>query len=71
MERWECLNENGMYDVSFDVELKPCPFCGGRPYITEKHYYDYYILCSHCFSNMPIMDLGTAIRDWNRRAHET
>ena len=57
-----------------EITLKPCPFCGGRAYITET-FQKMHINCEHtseCIcrtgtwlsSNLP---LETQIRRWNER----
>ena len=38
------------------MELKPCPFCGGKPNIKDKS-----IVCSDCGCELP------SERDWNKR----
>lgn len=72
MEQWQILNENGMFDVSLYAELKPCPFCGGRPYIDflPDRFHTYFILCSKCMCRMQVVDIGLAVRDWNKRYNE-
>lgn len=64
------------------IELKPCPFCGGK---AEKKGQSYtgenyvFILCSRCGASGPIMTTkqprikdedNPAIEAWNRRVTE-
>ena len=61
------------------IELKPCPFCGGKAKITYYHHYDYltdkvcWVSCTkkNCKVN-PETDgfetEGAAIKAWNKRA---
>lgn len=56
-----------------DVELKPCPFCGGKAYYNEKKLR---IECAKCKANMPGVLSFKGVwnykyylaRLWNRRA---
>ena len=57
------------------AELKPCPFCGGLPYLFEKevefpHYIGtaYTIKCDRCFASVADIDREVAEAKWNRRA---
>lgn len=46
------------------IELKPCPFCGGRALIA----YDHWIYCADCNAESTFYeDLNDAIEAWNRR----
>ena len=58
-------------------ELKPCPFCGAKPYIFVNKYRhneeSYMIKCSNTQCNIipctyEQMDLEYVIESWNRRA---
>jgi Lar family restriction alleviation protein len=52
--------------------LKPCPFCGGRPYFTDSgHGPGCAIRCSQCSARVE-SDTGKdhAITQWESRAHE-
>ena len=59
------------------AELKPCPFCGGKPSIISfKHTYStffvYQVMCFSCHTQPKFFGRGTtkgkAIEAWNRRA---
>lgn len=54
-----------------NTELKPCPFCGGKPVLLKHNDEDYYkVFCECCgarqwtFANRTDRD---AIRNWNTR----
>jgi Lar family restriction alleviation protein len=52
--------------------VKPCPFCGARPYFTDSgHGPGGVIRCSQCSARIE-SDAGRddAIAQWERRAHE-
>ena len=62
------------------AELKPCPFCGGKPkIITFKHSYSrfliYQIMCFSCYTQPRFFVRGEteqkAIEAWNRRVGDT
>jgi len=59
-------------------ELKPCPFCGGKPHIHHRiDSFDdkvYYIQCTKCklvFNNYwgtyEAYDIKNEIKNWNKR----
>ena len=53
-------------------ELKPCPFCGGKPVI-YKSMSDRraWVMCSECGATSPSgFREKTAIKAWNRRAND-
>ena len=55
-------------------ELKPCPFCGGRPMPIETHAGYGFVQCSSCGCAMGEDDSKTPeelTEDWNRRAELT
>jgi Lar family restriction alleviation protein len=66
--------------MEVDVELKPCPFCGGRAILTMmndgKSLSGYAVACERtsidCPTAMPATKFfashDMAIREWNRRA---
>lgn len=58
------------------AELKPCPFCGGKAYISKEDCYgyddnDYMVFCDKCGLQLGFtMQYDTeaeAIEAWNRR----
>ncbi len=62
-----------------DIELKPCPFCGGkarirmfRTFIERVHGMDdkFYVTCTGCYIDGPGYHLteSDAADAWNRRA---
>ncbi|MBR5202687.1 MAG: Lar family restriction alleviation protein [Clostridia bacterium] len=59
-------------------ELKPCPFCGGRPYFYEKTFLDrdgkernptYTVICENCFAKI-VYHTTDVVWMWNRRAKQ-
>ena len=65
------------------MKLKPCPFCGDKkdfPSVESHHNYDnfhdkyhysYYVWCSICKVDGPIMDsTDEAVEKWNKRIDE-
>lgn len=55
------------------VELKPCPFCGGKAILTSEttNYFSerYFVLCNDCHNRTKGCQFRrTAIEAWNRRA---
>lgn len=70
-----------MWMVNEMVELKPCPFCFGKPEIIVESAYDatglslvesyYHVACTCCFASTgKICNKEKAIEAWNRRAGE-
>ena len=57
-----------------ELELKPCPFCGGEahiqciPHFEGKHYYGLCLMCHAKTQARP--DEGSAAVDWNTRAEK-
>lgn len=60
--------------------LKPCPFCGGQPTLSERKSYSntkwYRVICLNsmcliCPSTAEFEDKENAIRAWNRRTEKT
>lgn len=50
-----------------EPELKPCPFCGGKPEYQERGMSGYFC-CDTCSSSTPVMfGKDAAITAWNRR----
>ncbi|WP_196600087.1 Lar family restriction alleviation protein [Pectinatus frisingensis] len=52
-------------------KLKPCPFCGSRPFIEDDSCYNasWHIFCPNCgCSQKWNQDIETAIENWNMRA---
>jgi hypothetical protein len=57
------------------AELKPCPFCGGRPYFKTEVFPNrkgkegcYIIVCENCFATIAYHEPETLKWMWNRRA---
>lgn len=61
--------------------LKPCPFCGGKPYVNVIEPHTHYIVpgipdysggafveCSECSCGISGDNREDAIKNWNRRA---
>jgi len=54
-------------------ELKPCPFCGGKPYILEDEYYGTFEVgcnnrkCKLVVYTNDIAEKKKAIAAWNKR----
>lgn len=54
-------------------ELKPCPFCGGEPYLVEaygRNRASVFVECAHCEASGEPFDIGhdkEAIAAWNTR----
>lgn len=57
------------------VELKPCPFCGGKPWSfqndplnkNDENFYVYGVMC-HCGASILKNGKAGAEEAWNRRA---
>lgn len=55
-------------------ELRPCPFCGGKPVAIETHPGAGFIECTQCGCAMDEYEAGdpeTLTKHWNRRAERT
>lgn len=51
-----------------NTELKPCPFCGGIPFMNEDIRFGYQIRCSKCLSMTRRFEFKKdAIILWNNR----
>ena len=50
-------------------KLKPCPFCGGEPYIKQyKDFYLYKVICENCYIETGgWREKRNAVKAWNRR----
>ena len=59
------------YPPQSDTELKPCPVCGGNPYVA-KNVLGYGIGCKKCRVQFGCYNetVDEAIREWNRRVKE-
>lgn len=51
------------------TELKPCPFCGGEPKVTERNGLSFF-WCGECGTTSKIAKESEAREDWNRRPAE-
>ena len=59
-----------------EVNLLPCPFCGGEPFMVDEEIDDrvhYIVKCGtcHCTSGVMQMSRPAAAEAWNRRAERT
>lgn len=55
------------------MELKPCPFCGGRAFIAENEELEFlpWVICSDCGCETNCFrTVEEAIKAWNRRTNE-
>lgn len=50
-------------------ELKPCPFCGGEPKVTEREGFAFF-WCGECGASSKIAKESEAREYWNRRPAE-
>ena len=51
-------------------DLKPCPFCGGKPYQNECDR-EYKIVCDKCRVRTDTYSLSRlAVEAWNRRVND-
>ena len=49
------------------TELKPCPFCGGKPFLSGIKVF--WVVCENCLGSAANADSREgAINRWNRRA---
>jgi Lar family restriction alleviation protein len=49
-------------------ELKPCPFCGGKPYLANVEMVGCaYVVCTDCRTQSDDMSKDRAIEQWNTR----
>lgn len=60
--------------ADIDIKLKPCPFCGGKPFVWRTKWYTF-IECEnyHADSHRVMMQAGTdakAAELWNERKGE-
>lgn len=59
------------------TDLLPCPFCGGKPYVTQKDPYPYSYVqwgvgcmpCSVSMSDGKMISEEIAVKAWNTRAY--
>jgi len=54
-----------------DIELKPCPFCGGEADMDYEpcglRSVDWIVFCNNCLAKMTSTEKEDAIKQWNRR----
>lgn len=65
------MEEKGTYGKK-EIELKPCPFCGGKAVIKYgSEGYCSWIFCEDCYATsaacFPPESVEKAIEAWNRR----
>lgn len=59
-----------------EVDLKPCPFCGGKAKAIQRSGFDYgsyyyFVTCSQCEAETKDYgSAGDALKSWNQRAGE-
>ena len=55
-----------------DVELKPCPFCGGKAYITNFDVFGgvKYVVCADCGARIQAPEKAKVAIAWNARAEQ-
>lgn len=54
------------------VELKPCPFCGGKAKIFQDDRFCFFkVRCVKCYAESSyIEDKNLAVKAWNRRTNQ-
>ena len=52
------------------TELKPCPFCNGKPFGPYQYGTNWYVACEDCEVQMDSMFKHKVTEKWNRRASE-
>ena len=59
------------------AELKPCPFCGGKPFVQETAHSWCNVICDKCgamtkcvLNSADYSSKNLAIEAWNRRAED-
>lgn len=51
-----------------EIELKPCPFCGGEAHVYQDYTGHYTVQCDKCgIGTLSYNNKKTAKRQWNRR----
>ena len=55
-----------------EIELKPCPFCGGLPFIYSEDGEDYQVVCDNCDGTIDRTsdNKKEAVKAWNSRPIE-
>lgn len=54
-----------------DVDLKPCPFCGGKAILAQiSESDDYYVVCEDCVVYTDFRPKEKAINAWNTRVKD-
>lgn len=54
-----------------ELKLKPCPFCGGEPTLTDCDDGKAWVQCYECFTEGPLYaSTDESIAAWNRRSGE-
>ena len=55
-----------------EVELKPCPFCGGNSVYLNSNTWSSYVMCDYCDADGPVQESDDqAISAWNSRTGDT
>ena len=57
--------------MSETQQLKPCPFCGGKPFLMGPSHTDegdsYQVICGDCGGMTEEHEIGDVVAAWNRR----
>lgn len=63
------------FNLNHLIELKPCPFCGGRAEFGGNVHTGYFVECLTCGTTDPLPNLNFSMEEvaaaWNTRAERT